>query len=282
MTDRRWPWIAAGAIALAAGASAWRAADRARDVPLSPVRGGRHIGPDWVERRGIGTGESPVGEMDDMGAYARDGFDPDRVHPEVRRFYERTSAYVMRAAVTWHHGFRLGAALAAPLTSRVEQLNLPGPYGGPLGRLDGRFVDVEVKSDPREDVRAWIRTDAETGEAVFVALYGSHAADDERFVNIAVPLPGSNLSTVLRMDHLENDGRAGDDRTGVELTTRGSGHPGLYLVTPAAPVELPMEQRFRVWPTDSGAEPDLRASHEMWLGAKFLTITYEISRRNGR
>ncbi|QLC33195.1 hypothetical protein EFA46_002880 [Halarchaeum sp. CBA1220] len=226
-----------------------RARRRAAGIPLSPVTAGARVGAGFPERAGLTTGEEPAGEMDDMVHYARDGFDPERVHPRVRAFYEATSDYPMTATVTWHRGFRLGAALAARVTSAVEQLNLPGPFERSTVALTSRFADVRADADPREDVRAWVRTDRETGEAVFVALYGSYERDGERYVTVAVPLPWANLSTVLRLDHHDGDDA---DATGVALTTLSGDDPGLYLVTPLGALALPLEQRFTVRPDGDG------------------------------
>jgi hypothetical protein len=213
--------------------------------------------------------------MDDLATYARPGFDPDRVDPAVRALYERTADFEMTLAADWHRSFRTGAALAARGTSRLQQLNLPAPGGGPrtvvssLSRLD--------HPDPRDDPRLWVRTDTTTGEAVFVAVYASHVRDGERLVNIAVPLPGCNLSTVLRMQHLD---------AGLELTT-DCPTGGLYFVTPAGPFALPASQRFRVYPgwhvdaprAPDGDSADVLASQELWFaGAKFLTVRYAARR----
>ncbi|WP_256296290.1 hypothetical protein [Haloarchaeobius salinus] len=269
----------AGAAALAGVGYAARrlAGTRVTDVPLSPLTARTRIGGDWVARTGVGTGDHPVGEMDDMAAFAHDGFDPGLVDPEVRAFYERTGEYELSLTAEWHRPFRSGAWLASHLTSRLEQLNLPAPGDGRTVRLESRFERIDPALDPRDGARMWVRTDADTGEGVFVAAYGSHvAADGERYVNIAVPLPGCNLSTVLSLRNLDDDA--------VELTTEAPGDPGLYLVTPAGAFALPMVQRFRVWPADApGAPTDVRrtegaavvATHEMWLcGRQFLTVRY--------
>ncbi|MCG1004188.1 MULTISPECIES: hypothetical protein [Halobacterium] len=270
--------VAAGVVASLASVGAWRA----RDVPFSPVTGGSHIGSAFVERRGLAAEGELAGEMDDMAAFARPDFDPERVAPAVRRFYERTTDYEMRFRARWHRPFRTGAKVASPVTSRLRQLNLPAPSDEDWHRLSNQFVALDPEADPRDGARAWIRTD-ETGEAVFVALYASHEADGERFVNIAAPLPGGNLSTVLRIGHL-----GAGDATGVELTTRTPGDPGLYWVTPPVGVALPADQRFRVWPTDgsveapgvedpTGGDAVALATHEMWLcGAQFLTVEYAV------
>ncbi|GGN12934.1 hypothetical protein [Halarchaeum nitratireducens] len=311
---RRLRLLAAASLALCWYLSL-RARRRAADVPLSPVTARGYVGPDFPERTDLTTGEVPAGEMDDMAHYGRPDFDPDRVHPAVRDFYEATSAYRMTATVTWHRGFRLGAALAARATSAVEQLNLPGPREDSTVPLESRFATVREGIDPRDGVRAWVRTNPETGEAVFVALYGSHddggvdrigdgdgdagerhAIDAEaggpagsrseeryvndagRYVNVAVPIPWGNVSTALHIVHAGGD----PDATGVDLTTRTGERSGLYLVTPLGDVALPVEQRFAVRPA-TGHHPDadaaITATQTMWLcGVPFLTIEYDAVR----
>lgn len=262
------------------------------------------MGADFPERAGIVDEDAPVpaGELDDLDGFARPDFDPGCVHPLVREFYEATSAFSMRYRVRWHRPFRTGAALATRATSRIEQLNLPPPGDERVRRLESRFAPLKPAADPREGARSWVRTDPETGDAVFVALYAHHEADgerfvndadespagsriDDRFVNIAVPLPGCNLSTVLRPEPIEPD--AGG--AGLRLTTRAAGQPGLYLVRDETGYGLPMAQRFDVRPADAADAPvppttdaDLVATHEMWLlGSRFLTVTYGITRTPG-
>ncbi|RBI62470.1 hypothetical protein DMJ13_11465 [halophilic archaeon] len=255
--------FAAGlAVVALAGGRLRRAAARADSVPLSPLFARWRVGADYLDRHGVATGDPLPGEMDDVAAYESPEFEPDALDPAVRRFYERTAEYDLDYSVRWHPGFRLGATLAAHATSRLEQLNLPAP-GGIGGTLRSRIVAVEERSDPRDGARAWIRT-GDDGVAVFVAVYASHVSDDRRYVNIAVPLPASNLSTVLLPRTCEDGG--------VELTTRaGTDDEGLYLVTPLGGVALPLAQRFRVRPDGDG----VRAVHEMWaFGRQFLTVEY--------
>ncbi|WP_435334067.1 hypothetical protein [Haloarchaeobius sp. TZWWS8] len=247
----------------------------APDVPLSPLTARGRVGGDWVARTGVGTGEEPAGEMDDMAEFAREDFDPDDVDPTVRDFYERTGRYEMSLSASWHRPFRTGAWLASRLTTAFEQLNLPAPGARRVVELDNHLERLDPAADPRDGARAWVRTDRDTSEGVFVAMYATHVAGGERFVNIAVPLPYANLSTVLTMRHLGESGA-------VELTTEAPGDPGLFLVTPLGQFRLPMRQRFRVWPVGSPGAPspptsdaELVATHEMWLfGWQFLTVTY--------
>ncbi|GAA0648222.1 hypothetical protein [Salarchaeum japonicum] len=306
----------AAALAGLAGLAGSR--ERARGIPFSPVNGGRRIGADFPERTGLSdeAAPTPTGEMDNFDAFARPDFDTDRVAPDIRAFYEATSDYEMAYRTRWHRPFRTGARLAAPLTTHLQQLNLPAPGDDGTRTLESRFVPIDPDADPRPGARAWIRTDPDTGEAVFVALYAHHDAQNERFVNnadhrpagsqtperfvnnadhrpagsqtperfvnIAAPLPGGNLSTVLHLESVATDSARGD---GVRLTTRAPGDPGLYWVRDGAGFWLPMEQTFTVWPADASDAPDapgdgaVVATHEMWLlGQKFLTVTYGIAR----
>lgn len=297
--------VVALALATLVGALAWvltRARESARSVPISPVTADWFVGPDFVERRGLTAGETVAGELDDLDILAGDGFDPAALDPAVRRFYERTGEYHLRYRATWHVPFRTGAALATRLTRHIEQLNLPAPSDEAWHELESRFLAVSEPPDPsqpeatpnREDVRAWVRTDPETGDAVFVALYATHECDGQQLVNIAAPLPGGNVSTVLRPAHLDGPSD-GSGATGIRLTTEGDGDPGLYLRTPIGPLEVPAGQEFRVWRHaeadggkaegavggDDGTDttPTLGAVHEMWLfGRRFLTVDYEIRR----
>lgn len=313
----------------AAGLGAWfllapdSRAERV-DAPFSRLRAGWHVGADYPERArrdavsaevrradGAGSGDAVVGEMDDLDAFARDDFDTGAVSPAVRAFYERTSEFRMSVAADWHRPFRTGAAVAAPVTTAIEQLNLPGPRDPDRVRVlendlfalakaedgPGDGDEAGAVDDRIEDARFWVRTDVDADEAVFVAVYGSHVDGDERYVNIAVPLPGATLSTILRLDALALEGR---EDVGVRLTTRAPGHPGLYLSVPGVDLRLPMHQTFRVWPADATPADDgptvdvdrllgaldadaadvdgadaIVATHEMWLvGRRFLTVRY--------
>ncbi|MBP1988002.1 hypothetical protein [Halolamina salifodinae] len=277
-------FVTLGAAALLAVAFR-RAKKRAEGTPLSPVTADWYVGPNFVEREGLTTGEEPAGEVADVSHFAGEAFDPDRLHPEVRRFYERTADYEMRYRAQWHRPFRTGAAVASRFTSRIEQLNLPAPGDESWHRLESQFLDIaepgsvaiddDTVEPAREDVRAWVRTDPETGDAVFVALYATHHRDGDGFVNISVPVPAGGVDTVLRPENLAV--RA-DNRTGIRLTTEAAGDPRLYLRTPLGSVEVPGGQSFEVWPVDED-EIALRATHEMWLrGATFLNVEYEIQR----
>jgi hypothetical protein len=111
-------------------------------------------------------------------------------------------------------------------------------------------------------------------------------------MNIAFPLPFSNMTSILRLY------QDGDSLILTSLSGQEKGDEGVYLVTSWLPVRLPINETIRVWTADDtssnpstigsriadaiAAKPaDLPvtviAKHDMWLfGIRFLTLNYYI------
>lgn len=98
-------------------------------------------------------------------------------------------------------------------------------------------------------------------------------------MNIAFPLPWSNMTSILRMEAAPG---------GLALTTLprtdGHGDEGVYLVTRFLPIRLPFNETITVWHEEApanvpaGAEQGcVLARHDMWCcGLRFLTLDYEL------
>tara|TARA_A100001037_G_scaffold214145_1_gene191950 strand:+ start:15860 stop:16681 length:822 start_codon:yes stop_codon:yes gene_type:complete len=240
-----------------------------KKIPFSPLFGKLKIGGNYLSEYDLISSPNPCGEIDDITILAGPNFDPSLIHHSIKDFYEQTSSYILEYQVFWHHPFKTGAFLTSYLTSYMEQLNLPG-HSGIINEMKSKFVYIPSSMDPRDGTRAWIRTNNEN-ETVFVALYATHKKKSTTYVNIAAPLPFSNLSTVLNVKNL---------KSGIELNTRPfSSDGGIYLVTAIGAIALPMSQRFQVLPFQppllKSPSETIVATHEMWLfGLKFLTISY--------
>ncbi|HWM87527.1 MAG TPA: YndJ family transporter [Kofleriaceae bacterium] len=286
---------AVNALALAiAGAAAAIARPPPRDAPagrphsLLCSRGA--VGADFFARRGLETAREAHGLVDALEELGHAGFDPARVAPAVRAFYERTDAHRLVVRPRWRTGFRTGARLWSRVARAMGQLQIPvaaergdEPIGSRVVALDDR--------DGRPGARAWLRTFAD-GRAMYAAAYATHRLGATPYMNIAFPVPRGNLASILRMDPLPGDAR-GD---AVVLTTRDQpGHPGdagIWLVLRigrrAAPLRLPMQETIRVWAAGMpGVPPDLAtwaaagatavARHELWLlGVRYLVLDYAI------
>jgi hypothetical protein len=163
----------------------------------------------------------------------------------------------------------------------VGQMNFPLPDEKELS-ISSRILPIRDEIDGRKNVRAWIRTYSGSGSAVYVAAYANHSARGETYMNIAFPLPGGNLSSILRMESL--------DASGVLLTTFPSvnetGDQGVYFANRLVPVRLPFNETIRVWAAGAPGyvvpkglttpeKASVIARHEVWLfGIKFLILDY--------
>ncbi len=251
-------------------------------APLSTLRARGRVGPAFFEAHAPAAPEARTGLSNDLSRYVREGFQVAALHPEIRAFYEHTRDFDLDVEGNWHIPFRFGGWLwARAISPRLGQLGLPSPRQTlESAALVSRIVDVDDAHDGRTQVRGWVRTWRETGRAIYVAAYAEHERDGVRYMNIAFPLPGACLTSILHLT------RAG--REGLQLTSRHHEHvdgdQGIYLAIGASPYRLPMDETITVMPatgTALSAGRTLEARHDMWLlGLRFLTLHYRIRRRS--
>lgn len=244
--------------------------------PISELRGAFHIGADYFARSGAQTEAlAPPGIVDRLEEYARPGFDPAVVHPDVRAFYERTSEWSLEVTPTWSSRFRVPGLIWRRIARVIGQVALPteAPNGD---AVKSRIVALDPKRDGRQGARGWVRTYASTGEALYVAAYAATPSRDRVLMNIAFPLPGSALISVLRFDD-------GAEPGSLRVTTRGEPSDsvpdeGIYLGTRLFTLRLPMHEWVDVRP---GPEPGVTlAVHELFLcGHRYLRLDYRITAR---
>jgi hypothetical protein len=248
--------------------------------PLSRLASSGHVGPGFLARQGLERPDTPArGLVDRLEDLAHAGLPTAGLPPAIRAFYERTGEHELVVRPRWRRGFRVGGRLWAALARRLGQLQLPVRDDPSAGGLASRIVAVDEVADGRAAPRAWIRTFPD-GRALYVAVYATHRAGERAYMNIAFPLPGGQLSSVLRMD------RRGD---GVSVSTRCGGDAGIWLVLRLGrwrlPIRLPLSETIDVWTADDPAAPaDLRAwaagyttvaRHDLWLfGLHYLSLDY--------
>ncbi|CAG9622290.1 YndJ family protein [Sutcliffiella rhizosphaerae] len=241
-------------------------------IPFSNYYGKWKIGADFFQED---KNSGPYkGLVDDITTFQQPGFNTNKVHPEIRSFYENTKDYQLISSVLWQKGFHLLSRLYKVWSSQVEQINLPLNNEGIEQNVESKIIAVDNNKDGREKVRAWIRTSKETKKAVFVAAYSYHKYQNNVYVNIALPLPLGQMTGILRFKNPQSENK----NNGFILTSKGEQDEGIYYVTKWFSIRLPINERFLVWmPTDTNV---IKATHEMWMmGKKFLTIDYEIEKR---
>lgn len=259
-------------------------------IPFSRLRSRGRVGGDFFEREGlvavVDEAVRPRGLVDSLAAYDRPDFQSATLAPELRRFYERTEEYKLLIRPDWRPGFRLAARIyKSVFSSRIEQMNFPLDAESREDRIVSRILPIRDELDGRAHVRAWVRTYSASGRAVYAAAYSDHRRDGRTFMNIAFPLPGANMTSVLRLNTVA-------DRPGALVLTsfperQNRGDEGVYLATRWFYFRLPINETIAVYPADesaarnqtAGPEILLTARHDMYLfGLRCLTLEYQIYR----
>ncbi len=252
--------------------------------PFSRLSASRFVGPDFFDRMGlVHAGEPITGFVADMDAFARDGFAPSELHPAVRGFYQHTADYSIEATALWSPGFRLGGRVFRRFGRRVGQLGLPTNETHDQA-MRSRLVALDGHRDGRGDVRAWVRTYVASGECVYAAAYALHRHEGIPYMNIAFPLPGGSLTSILRLDPVP--GRPGGLALGTLPAGDKHGDEGVYYANRWLPIRLPLNELITVWVEPSeerdervGTDAPVRARHDMWLfGLRYLRIDYVLTR----
>lgn len=257
-----------------------KTAAREPGITFSRLSAGRRVGHDFLDRVGHGTDGPASGMMASVDDYDWDGFDPDAVAPSVRRFYEHSEEYVLAVEPDWARPWGSLVPIYRTLAVRVEQLTLPLSTVTAESALEGDVVGVDGPDD-HTGSRAWIRSNAEATDGddqmTYVATYGEYATDGIAFLRATFPLPGGNLTGLLRVENVGPDGR------GLQLssyaTPGNADDAGLYLVIRGLGIRLPLDETLVIEPADeddSHVGP-VTAVHEIRsLGRRIVTLDYNI------
>jgi hypothetical protein len=247
-----------------------------------PVGDPRGIGRDFFVRLARQEGldlqrDGDRGLLQDFSALAAPDFTPAQVHPSVRDFYTRTSAYELDAWAEWCGVFRpFGQILAHLFSRRLQQLNVP------LSGLDtSRGVTSEVVQlvDPvTREIRhtAWIRQLLVTGNVLYAGGYSLAEVPGRRglCVKVVFPLPNGNAMVLMRPEAHE------DGSFSVVSAGREFGDPGFYFTVRDQAGRMwarylpALKESIRIFPAEGDV---VHADHVLTLwGATFLRLHYRL------
>ena len=242
----------------------------------------KYVGADYVEQlaqlRGGTFRRNPpgVGILASLDGLAGPTFDPARVDPLIREFYEHTSRFSLSIVPEWRPWMKPAYELfkrvvAEPLGQAAIPSNIEEAQRGLVSTID----TIDLDGDEEIDIRGWIRTFADSGRPIYVGIYTSFHHDDRGYVSVGFPIPGSNFTaTLLPHNAGEHD---------FVLSSRSDlPFPGHYLSSVDSEGDaltvlklLAFEERIDVWVADG----ELRTDHSFALaGRRFLTLHYEIAR----
>lgn len=261
----------------------------AEEVPAAELRyvvpfesRSRHVGADYVEQlakvRGGTFRRNPpdVGILASLSDLAGPAFDPDRVHPLIREFYEHTSRFKLSIVPEWRQWMKPGYEIfkrfvAQPLGQAAIPSNIEEAQRGMVSTIDTITLDGEDEIA----IRGWIRTYADSGKPIYVGIYTSFRHEDRGYVSVGFPIPSANFTATLEPRN------AGEDE--FLLTSRSDlPFPGHYLSSvdserDALTVLKLLSFHEQIHVCVAGGE--LKTEHSFSLaGQRFLTLHYEIQR----
>jgi hypothetical protein len=221
---------------------------------------------------------SSGGLLQDMSALEGPGFETSRLHPEVRAFYEQTTAYRMDV---WSETFLPGSIglwlLVTTISRKVNQLNFPLRALATAKGMDSEIVLLE-EQDGKVRYAGWYRRLVESGHAIYTGFYMTVRVprSDTPCVKVVFPMPRGNATVILRPSV--------DERGNLHLISRGAGFgdAGFYRITDLG------DDRLRVWRVSTLHEDFhvyvdeaevLRCDHTVrFLGTRVLHLHYRIER----
>jgi hypothetical protein len=242
----------------------------------------RYVGGDYVEqlakaRGGIFRRNPPdVGILGSLDSLQGPTFDPNRVHPLIREFYEHTSRFKLSIIPEWRRWMKPGYELfkrmvAEPLGQAAIPSNIEEAQRGMVSTID----TITLDGGEQIDIRGWIRTFADSGKPIYVGIYTSFRHHDRGYVSVGFPIPSANFTaTLLPLNAGEHDFVL-TSRTDLEF-------PGHYLSSVDSERDaltvlklLYFQEQIFVHVVDG----ELRTDHSFYLaGQRFLTLHYEIER----
>jgi hypothetical protein len=234
-----------------------------------PIGSGGSVGPGYYAAlaRALGlvlvADDPDAGLLPDFGALRGPAFEPDRVDARVRDFYQRTARYRLDVRARWSPLFRpLGRLLVGAVSRRIAQLNFPLDAAEAAAGMTSRVLRLCDPATGTTVFTGWLRTQAATGHAVYVGLYGIARPPGEAgpCVRVVFPLPHGSSTVLLRPSaggggafRLASDGRRFGEAGYYRI------HQGADGVRRARYV-VALKESFRVWTAADGV---VQTEHEV-------------------
>ncbi len=242
---------------------------------LSP-RGGRGGHTCFQREDLVDTQGHATGLLDSLDELRSPDFDPDAVHPDIRRFYEHTRDYAMTVHARWTGPLRLLAPLFRRLYARpVGQFALPID-GDPDTPLTSQILPLRSERDGRSKVRGWVRYQPELDLTIYCAAYSKLIAPQRPMMSVAFIQPFGTLTTVLQPDNIDGDAirisTCGHDPYAGNYLALCRGQGGLVLKLPF------MHEQLEVRTLPDGR---MEAHHLMWMfGIPYIHLRYVMTPTN--
>ena len=260
---------------------------RRADVPwlVCPTGPPNRIGDRWYEQLAAAENltlkaSTDSGLVPNWNDLRGPSFDPDKIHPAIRDFYEHTSRYTLEAwsEVTILMRFFLWG-LVTFASRRMQQLNFPVSSMELAGGMTSEVLEL-TDSSGRRRYTGWLRRMKKNGYVIYAGIYTTGAVPgyDGRCVKVSFPVPKGS-STVFLRPEAQPDGSFKLISQG-----RGFGYPGFYRLIERGQEFYQvryLKTLHEVFHVYVDAEGVLRTDHNIrYLGLPVMRLHYKIQAKD--
>jgi len=204
-------------------------------------------------------------------------FDPERVDPRIRHFYEHTALYKLEV---WSEVYFAGKfvlwLLVEFISRRMDQLNFPISSLEVAKGMTSEIVQLHEPVSGRLAYTGWLRRFRATGKVIYAGLYSVTQMPGEANPCVKVTFPCYGSSSV----YLRPCGYA-DGTFGLVSTGAAFGRSGFYRVVESGADHwrvrnfTTLHEIFHVYADEDGV---LRTDHEItFVGHTILKLHYKMT-----
>jgi hypothetical protein len=204
-------------------------------------------------------------------------FDPQRVDPRIRHFYEHTALYKLEV---WSEVYFAGKfvlwLLVEFISRRMDQLNFPISSLEVAKGMTSEIVQLREPGSERLAYTGWLRRFRATGKVIYAGLYSVTQVPGEANPCVKVTFPCFGSSNVYLRPCVYADGTFGLVSTGAAF-----GRSGFYRIVESGAEQwrvrnfTTLHEIFHVYADEDGI---LRTDHEItFVGLTILKLHYKMT-----
>jgi hypothetical protein len=231
-----------------------------------------------AEEEKLEIGQPPdAGLIPDFENLRGPSFDPERVDPRIRHFYEHTALYKLEV---WSEVYFAGKfvlwLLVEFISRRMDQLNFPISSLEVAKGMTSEIVQLREPVSGRLVYTGWLRRFRATGKVIYAGLYSVTQMPGEANPCVKVTFPCYGSSSVYLRPRGYADGTFGLVSTGAAF-----GRSGFYRVVESGADHwrvrnfTTLHEIFHVYADEDGV---LRTDHEItFVGLTILKLHYKMT-----
>jgi hypothetical protein len=218
-----------------------------------------------------------AGLIPDFSLLRGPSFDPDKVNPRIRHFYEHAALYHLDV---WSEVYFAGKfvlwLLVEFISRRMNQLNFPISSMEVAKGMTSEIVQLRQRSTGKLVYTGWLRRFRATGKVIYAGFYSTASVPGEENPCVKVTFPCYGSSSVYLRPSVYPDGSFGLNSTGASF-----GSSGFYRIVDAGPHALKarlfrtLHEIFHVYADEENV---LRTDHTIrFLGLTVLRLHYKMT-----